>query len=183
MTAETTIEGRWKACAEPFTQLVRSVTDWEAPTPCEGWSARDLLDHVITSERDFAARQGREIPVFDGSRNELWTQWVKHASAVSALAGDRTFVMQALSTATGEMTVGEALLHYHGFDLLVHRWDLARSQGRDEQWTDEEMDRIERALDSFGEQAYQPGILAGPLQVPADAPRQTRLLARLGRAA
>lgn len=183
MTAETTIEGRWKACAEPFTQLVRSVTDWEAPTPCEGWNARDLLDHVITSERDFAARQGREIPVFDGSRNELWTQWVKHASAVSALAGDRTFVMQALDTATGEMTVGEALLHYHGFDLLVHRWDLARSQGQDMRFTDLELDKIERALDSFGEQAYQPGILAGPLQAPEGADRQTRVLARLGRAA
>lgn len=183
MSTQTDVEQYWKDCVEPFTDVVRAVEDWDASTPCKGWSAQDLLDHVVVAERDFAARQGREIPVFDGSRNELWTQWVKHASAVTALAGDETFIMQSLHTATGDMTVGEALLHFHGFDLLVHRWDLARSQGRDEQWTDEEMDRIERALDSFGEQAYQPGILADPVPVADDAPRQVRLLGRLGRRA
>lgn len=183
MTAETTIEAGWIAASEPFTEVVRAVTDWGAPTPCEGWTAQDLLDHVVTSERDFAARQGREVPLFDGSRSELSTQWVKHASALAALAGDETFINQHLSTATGEMTVGQAMLHFHGFDLIVHRWDLARSQGVETTFTDEEMDRIEAALDSFGDKAYQPGILAAPVAVPDDAPRQVRLLGRLGRAA
>ncbi|MDY6055057.1 TIGR03086 family metal-binding protein [Micrococcus sp.] len=183
MTAETTTEARWLAASGPFTEVVRGVADWEAPTPCEGWSARDLLDHVITSQRDFAARQGREVPVFDGSRSQLSLQWIKHEAAMSALAGDETFIDETMDTATGPMSVGEALVHYYGFDLLVHRWDLARSQGRQESFTEEEMDRVEAVLDSFGDQAYQPGILAGPLQAPAGAGRQERLLARLGRRA
>ena len=177
----TEVEARWNEASEPFTAVVRAVRDWDAATPCEGWDALDLLDHVVGAERDFAARQGREIPVFDGSRNELWTQWVKHASAVRALAGDRTFVMRPLGTATGEMTVGEALLHYHGFDLVVHRWDLGRSQGIDVQFSEVEMDRIEAALDAFGERAYTAGVFAEPLPVAEGASRQERILARMGR--
>ena len=79
----TEVEARWNAAAEPFTAVVREVRDWDAATPCEGWDALDLLDHVIAGQRDFAARQGREVPLFDGSRQQLATQWAKHAAAMS----------------------------------------------------------------------------------------------------
>ena len=59
----TEVEARWNAAAEPFTAVVREVRDWDAATPCEGWDALDLLDHVIAGQRDFAARQGREVPL------------------------------------------------------------------------------------------------------------------------
>lgn len=62
----TEVEARWNAAAEPFTAVVREVRDWDAATPCEGWDALDLLDHVIAGQRDFAARQGREVPSSTG---------------------------------------------------------------------------------------------------------------------
>ena len=181
--AATEIEARWATASAPFTAVVRAVTDWDAPTPCEGWDALDLLDHVIGAERDFAARHGREVPLFDGSRSQTSLQWIKHEAALSALAGDPEFVQRSMDTAVGSMTVGEALLHFHAFDLIVHRWDLARSQGIDERFTDAEMDQVEASLESFGDRAYTPGILAGPLPVDDGASRQERLLARLGRRA
>ena len=90
----TEVEARWNAAAEPFTAVVREVRDWGAATPCEGWDALDLLDHVIAGQRDFAARQGREVPLFDGSRQQMATQWAKHAAALSAQRqnGDRDAV-------------------------------------------------------------------------------------------
>ena len=100
----TEVEARWNAAAEPFTAVVREVRDWDAATPCEGWDALDLLDHVIAGQRDFAARQGREVPLFDGSRQQLATQWTKHAAAMSALAGDEEFILRPMDTALGEMT-------------------------------------------------------------------------------
>ena len=181
--AATEIEARWAAAAKPFTAMVDAVADWDAASPCEGWTAADLVDHVVASERDFAARQGREVPVFDGSRSPKATQWAKHEAAMSALAGDPEFTQRAMETAVGAMTVGEALLHFHAFDLIVHRWDLARSQGRDEEFTELEMDRVEAALDSFGDRAYAPGILGPRLEAAPGASRQERLLARLGRRA
>lgn len=183
MNAETTIQARWHDIAAPFTQTVGQVGDWHAPTPCEGWDAATLLDHVVTSQRDFVARNGREVPVFDGSRSDdRRVQWIKHEAAVDALSSDESFIQQTMRTALGEETVGEALLRFHGFDLLVHRWDLARSQGLVVEFTDAELDRIVASLDAFGDQAYAPGIFGPAVDVPADADRQTRLLARTGRA-
>ena len=177
----TEVEARWNAAAEPFTAVVREVRDWGAATPCEGWDALDLLDHVIAGQRDFAARQGREVPLFDGSRQQMATQWAKHAAALSALAGDEEFIMRPMKTALGEMTVGEALIRFHAFDLIVHRWDLARSQGVDARFTDAEIDCVEESLELFGDAAYTPGILGESVPVADDADPQTRLLGRLGR--
>ncbi|WP_414690747.1 maleylpyruvate isomerase N-terminal domain-containing protein, partial [Nocardioides sp.] len=33
--------------ADRFTALVTATTDWSAPSPCEGWSAADVVDHVV----------------------------------------------------------------------------------------------------------------------------------------
>ena len=103
------------------------------------------------------------------------------AAAMSALAGDEEFIMRPMKTALGEMTVGEALIRFHAFDLIVHRWDLARSQGVDARFTDAEIDCVEESLELFGDAAYTPGILGEPVPVADDADRQTRLLGRLGR--
>lgn len=184
MTAQTDIEARWTAYAADFTAVVDQVTDWHAQTPCTEWDAAQLLEHMVTSQRDFAAANGREVPIFDGSRSmDRRVQWIKHTAAMEALAGDPSFINQTMSTALGQSTVGDALLRFHGFDLVVHRWDLGRSQGIDVQFTDVEMDRLEATLDAFGDRAYTPGILAEPVQVPEDASRQERLLARMGRRA
>ena len=32
--------------------------DWDALEPCEGWSARDVLAHVVSSQREFLAQHG-----------------------------------------------------------------------------------------------------------------------------
>jgi hypothetical protein len=77
----------------------------------------------------------------------------------------------------------DTLARFYGFDLLVHHWDVARALGRDVTWDDAEMDRIDTALDGFGEHLYGEGVCKPALEAPADAPRQVRLLARMGRAA
>lgn len=170
----------WAAYADPFTQVVNAVQDWSAPSPCEGWSAADVLDHVMTTQRDFVERQGREVPLFG---SEPAKQWFKHQAAMAALAGEGEFLQQSMTTPFGESTVGQTLLQFYGFDLIVHRWDLARSQGQDVQFTDAELDTVEAAVDGFGEHAYAPGVFKDPVQVPAGASRQQQVLARTGRRA
>ena len=68
----------------------------------------------------------------------------------------------------------------YGWDLLVHRWDLARALGADDRFTDKELDQIEAALAGFGDALYGPGICAAPVDVAESEPRQVRLLALLG---
>jgi hypothetical protein len=77
--------------------------------------------------------------------------------------------------------VGQSLVAFHGFDLVVHRWDIAAAVGLDEPFTDDELEMIERSADGFGDHLYDDGVCAPALPVADGADRQERVLARLGR--
>jgi uncharacterized protein (TIGR03086 family) len=81
----------------------------------------------------------------------------------------------------GRTTIGETLANFYGFDLVVHRWDLARATGQDTAFTDAEMDRLEQSIAGFGDQLYAEGVCEPAVPVPDDATRQERLLATMGR--
>jgi hypothetical protein len=81
----------------------------------------------------------------------------------------------------GRTTVGQSLVAFHGFDLVVHRWDIAVAAGLDERLGDDELDMLERSADGFGDHLYDDGVCKPALTVPDGADRQERVLARLGR--
>ena len=57
---------------------------WDAPTPCEGWTVRDVVAHAIDSERDFLTRQGLDV----GDAPDLVdpaVAWRAHAATVAAV--------------------------------------------------------------------------------------------------
>lgn len=168
----------WARHTEPLDDVVLSVADWDAASPCEGWTAADVLDHVMDTHRDFVSRHGREIPLVPGTPAE---QWQQHSAAMAALVGDEEFTGTALETPFGDSTVGQVLLDFYGMDLIVHRWDLATSQGIDHALREDELDEVDAAVDGYGPTVYGPGLFADPVEVPPDADRQARVLARTGR--
>ena len=150
---------------------------WAAPSPCAGWTAADVVEHLVDTQRDFLAKQDVDLgPRPEGDPAELWAA---HRGAV--LAVDDEVWHREYTGFFGPTTVGATLVDFYGFDLVVHRWDVARAVGRDVRFSEAEMDDAERAIASFGEHLYAEGICARPVPVPDGADRQTRLLARLGR--
>lgn len=171
----------WSAHADPFTAVVLSVTDWDAASPCEGWSAYDVVAHVIKTERDFLAQH--QLAVEDPIEEDPAMWWRSHEAALRALLADPAIGAREFEGTFGLTTIGETLVRFYGFDLLVHRWDIARSQGRDERFSPAELAEIDQAVDSFGEHAYDPGVFLPAIEVGPDADEQARVLARTGRAA
>lgn len=169
----------WLHRSEPFTRVVRAVTDWDAPSPCEGWTARDVLNHVMDTQRDFLAQRGH--PVAEPPGDDPAARWQAHQDAVMNLLADPAVAGEQFEGFFGPTTVGAVLTGFYGFDLIPHRWDIARSQGADEPFTSEEIVEIEASMDGWGEHAYGQGIFEGPLEVPANASDQTRALAMMGR--
>ena len=49
--------------AAPLTELIDSVPTegWDAPSPCEGWAARDVLGHVVDARRSFLTDKGADL--------------------------------------------------------------------------------------------------------------------------
>ena len=173
----------WRRSAAPFSAEVETVTDWEAPSPCEGWSARDVLAHVIDTEQEFLARvdlapaAGPSGPTTPGPA----TRWAEHLAAVEALLADPAVAGSPHEGAFGPTTIGAVLIEFYGFDLVVHRWDLARSQGRETRFGEAELALLDASVDAWGKHAYAPGIFSAPLEGPEGADPQTRVLARMGR--
>ena len=96
---------------------------------------------------------------------------------------DEDFVSREYDGYFGRTSVEDTLANFYGFDMLIHRWDLATALGIETVWTDAELDRIETALDGFGDNLYADGVCKPAIDVPDDAPRQVRLLGRMGRRA
>ncbi len=167
--------------AEALNQLGSSAgsEDWQRASPCEGWSARDVIDHLVDTQRDFLSQ--RELPLPEDDAGDPAQRWQAHSDAVASLLGDPQVGGAAYDGYFGPTTVGQTLAQFYGWDMLVHRWDLARALGADVTFTDSELDEIEGPLPLFGDQLYAEGICGPAVEVGADEPRQVQVLARLGR--
>jgi uncharacterized protein (TIGR03086 family) len=169
--------------AEKFDAVVGAAgdADWDAQSPCEEWTAAGVVAHVVDSQRDFLERQGAEVgPRPSGSPPEVWAA---HRTAVDDIVADEDFTSREYDGYFGRTTIEETLANFYGFDMIVHRWDLATALGRDAAWSGAELDRIEIALDGFGDNLYVDGVCKPAVDVPDDAPRAVRLLGRMGRRA
>ncbi|WP_066912197.1 TIGR03086 family metal-binding protein [Millisia brevis] len=168
--------------ADGMSDVVGRVTaaEWDAPSPCEGWTARDVLAHLIDTQREFLGRHGVDLPAA-GDLSDPAAAWSSHVAAVRAALADPTVVAQQFETPFGAMTVGDALLQFYGFDLVAHRWDIAAVTDTPHRFSDTDLDSLEAAIAGWGDTLYSEGVCARGPEAPADADRQTRVLAALGR--
>lgn len=165
--------------ADRLGAVIEAVTDWAAPTPCEEWDAAALLDHIVTTQRDVLVGRGAQLPA--ETSDDPVASWRAHRAAIEPILADDEFVSETYEGYFGPTTLAETLTRFYGFDLLVHRWDLSASQGRSDGLTDDELARIDQAVDGFGTVIYDLGMSKPPLPVAADAPARVRVLARVGR--
>lgn len=153
--------------------------DWARPSPCEGWTAREVVLHLIDTQAGFLADRGLEPPAVD--RADPARAWEQHSEGVAALLADPAVGATGYDGWFGRTTVAATMAQFYGWDMLVHRWDLGRALGRQVVLTDAELDEIEAALPGFGDQLYGEGICRPAVQVEPHQPRQVQVLAVLGR--
>lgn len=173
----------YTARADGFDRIAAGVGDWDAATPCEGWTARDVVRHVVDTQRDFLTARGLEglPPASDAQASDAdpYAAWQQHRAAVDAALPDLAGV--TYDSYFGPSTIGATMADFYGWDLVVHGWDLASGSGQSWSLSDQEAERMMRTADGFGPALYSEGICAPAVPVADDAPLQDRLLARLGR--
>jgi uncharacterized protein (TIGR03086 family) len=81
----------------------------------------------------------------------------------------------------GHMTFAEGIDRFVSYDLLIHRWDLARGAGLDVTLPADEVARAREAASAFGDALRGPNAFGPEVPAPEGADEQTRLLAFLGR--
>ena len=175
---------RYDRTLTPLTRVVDAVPAeaWDAPSPCAGWSAADVLQHLIDTQRDFMLKAGAEMPdpapvVARGPADA----WRTHAEATARNLADPRIGEAPHETPFGTSTVGAVLNDFYGFDMIVHRWDIARAAGLDARLTEAELEQIDTLAQGWGDQLYAEGICAPAVEVGPEATQEARVLARFGR--
>jgi uncharacterized protein (TIGR03086 family) len=166
-------------------QVVAAVRDeqWTAPTPCEAWTVRDLLGHLVGGQLLVTALLHGEQPPPD--RDPLGADPLA-AFRTSGQAMRAAFAQPGALERTVAVPVGTVpgavALHLRLTELLVHGWDLARATGSPTS-APEDLAEQELAFSRAQLQRVPPGRRPfGPSQpVAEDAPALERLAALLGR--
>jgi uncharacterized protein (TIGR03086 family) len=170
---------RYEEAATGFTGRLDAVSDdqWSNPTPCTDWDVRQLVDHVITIQRQIPDSLG--VPVDDGGADPRSTWKAVRDAALTAL--HQPGVMERTITGIrGEMPVEMALLPRLS-DLTVHTWDLARATGGDERLSPDTAAMVLERLKPNDDALRQSGSFGPKIDPPAGADAQVELLCFLGR--
>ncbi len=186
MTATTTPIAPDYACAlERLLAVADAVpaSGWDAATPCADWSARDLVAHLVETQREFLIGRGIDLGPAPDVATAPAAALREHAARVLAAVSDPAVADARYDGHFGPTTVGETLAQFYVWDVVVHRWDLARATGQDAGLTGAELDRIESGARSWGDALYADGICRAAVEVPEDAGREARVLGLLGRRA
>ena len=180
-----TTASQYQAASRPLTEIVEAVpTDaWTRPSPCEDWTAGDVVAHLIETQRELFAGRGVTLGDQPDIHADPAQAWRGHAERVQGVLSDDAVPAIAYDGYAGPTTLGATLQQFYVWDMYVHRWDIARAVGLDARLTTDELDRIEQGADSFGDALYMDGICRPAAPAPATADRRVLLLARLGRVA
>lgn len=179
----TAIE-RFRRVAGSFGDVVDAVPadGWDRPAPCDGWVARDVINHLVTWVPSVIGQSGHPIPVTASASDDPMGAWNELAAGLLALLGDPAIAATTFDVGPpGMMSVETAIDRLVTGDVLVHTWDLARATGQHTRLDSvisaqmvEGMQAIDELLRSSGH--YGPKVAA-----PDSADAATRLIAFTGR--
>ena len=113
---------------------------WGAPSPCEGWTARDVVRHLVDTQRELFARHGLDLGDAPDVDADPAGAWRAHSGRVRDVLADDAVPAIAYDGHFGPTTLGATLVDFYAFDMVVHRWDVAQAAGLDAGLTDEELD-------------------------------------------
>jgi uncharacterized protein (TIGR03086 family) len=167
-----------KAC-EGFSAVVGQAEGaWGNPSPCAGWDARGVVEHVIGFHDVLLLRPTGTKPA--RPKDHPAARWAVTVPAILA-AMDRTrSAGSAAVTGLPELDL-DRLVPMLTVDVLVHTWDLARAVGVDPGLDPVLCDIADQAVRSNVERLRTSGLFGPAVPVAAGADAATRLVALLGR--
>lgn len=174
-----------RVIAGAFTERVRGARPeaWDDPAPCEGWTARDVVRHLVEWFPAFlAAGAGVELPKGPSVDDDPVAAWTVHSDGVQAVLDDPATAGRVLSNQhIGEVPLDQAIDRFYTADVFMHTWDLARATGQDERLDPDKCAQLLAGMLPLDDLLRNSGQYGPRVQVAESADVQTRLLAFIGR--
>lgn len=185
MSTNETPAARYDRLAARFTETIDAVPEdrWDDQSPCEEWSARQVVEHVVDTERDLLGRFDQTSGLVADLPADPIEAWPKLRAAMSQVMDDPELAGHGYDGMMGPTTIGQTVDTFYAMDLLVHRWDLAKATGlRDHEAMDPaDVDHYHAAIEHAGDMLRSPGVCGPAVEVAPDASAQDRFVAFLGR--
>src|SRR5919202_5202936 len=159
---------RHREIGRGFTDRVRGTRSWDVPSPVAGWTARDVVRHLIEWLPPFLATgSGIRLPAGPSVDDDPAAAWQTHRDAVQSLLDDPATAGRLLSNPhTGELPLDRAIDQFYTTDVFMHTWDLARATGQDDRLDPdfcaellagmEPMDELIRSSGKYGPRVHVP---------------------------
>jgi len=179
------IADRYRRLSDAFATKVAAVPDdkWDTQTPCEDWTAGDLVGHVVQSQGMFLGFIGKELGDIPSVDDDPLAAWNAARAKVQTVLDDPEQAKTEFQGFTGKSTFEAGADKFLCTDLVVHGWDLARAAGLDEHIEAKDAERVRRSMESMGDALRSPGAFGAEVAPPPGADDQQKMLAFLGRRA
>jgi uncharacterized protein (TIGR03086 family) len=187
---------RFERVAGAFLARIEAVPAdrWTSPSPCPGWTAREVVAHVINEQRRILATLRRTEPkalygvavAVMGSQPavddqaDLAAAWREIGAGLVEAIDDPACAEVQLPTPVGPMPFAE-VVEALPEDVLIHTWDLARATGGDEQLDAEAVVHVFDKFRPMDEALRQPWAFGPKITPPPGADVQTEFLCFVGR--
>src|SRR5450631_3018010 len=166
-------------------QVVAGVgpDQWTQPTPCAGWTVRELVNHIVVGNW-WAAElaNGRTIEEvgskLDGDQLgavplDAYDQSADAAGAAFEAPG----ALDAPCAVSYGPVPGSVYAGHRFIDVLIHGWDLAVATGQDPSLDPELVEACLQITEPQAELLRASGAFGQGIPAPPDSSAQTRLLA------
>ena len=178
----------YRRSVEEFGQRVMAIGggDWGRPTPCTDWAVRDLVRHLVDEELWTPPLLAGATIAEVGDRFEgdilgddpqvAWKEAAAHAVAAASPGTLSRTVHLSFGDFPGQEYLGQLTA-----DHVIHAWDLARGINADDRLDPELVEFVYDFMAPQVEQWAAAGVFAQPVDVPAGADPQAKLIALSGR--
>ncbi len=179
----TEIADRYRRLSDAFAATIAAVPDdrWSSPSPCDDWSARDVVGHVVASQGMFLGFIGEEVGEIPPVDDDPGAAWDAARAQLQTALDDPTLADKEFDGFLGRSTLSAAVDRFLSCDLVIHRWDLARATGQDATIDPADAGRVLEVARGFGDEFRSPGAFGPEIAVGAGADIATRMLAFCGR--
>ena len=174
-----------RSVAGTFADRVRGAAPeaWDQPAPVPGWTARDVVRHLVDWSPPFL-ESGADVHLPPGPSvdDDPVAAWQHHARAVQELLDDPATPTRAFAhPRLPEMPLSQAVSQFYTNDVFMHTWDLARATGQDDRLDEERCRVLYEGMRPLDDVLRQSGQYGPKVAVADDADWQTRLLGFIGR--
>ncbi|MBS2939307.1 TIGR03086 family protein [Nocardioides sp. J2M5] len=180
MALPDTPADRHAAVAGGFGRLVEHASDWSAPSPVPGWTARDVVGHLVGWFRAFLAAGGVDLPPGPSVADDPDGAWRHQAAAVQELLVERGEASFTHPFA-GTHRLADAVDRFYTADVFMHSWDLARATGQDHGLDEDFAAQVLEGMQLIEGMLRESGQYGPAVTVADDAPVVDRLMGFIGR--